>query len=192
MGQDRTGTLRPPMTSLTLRIPKGLFADLEETVIQYDRQFLTEVARTLGLPITEVLRRCVGTGASTPIPVRWISPASVSADDEEEDLPLCPWWTATGSLWRPCHRQRLSPTLPCIQHECASTSKGYRLASDPFIMGLPKWWPVRFRGQLLWADPEGLAPPLHEDGRPELEGRFRFIQHQGRRIALFIKHTTAT
>lgn len=172
------------MTSLTLRIPKGLWADLEETVIQQDRQFLSEVARSLGLPAQEVIRRCLGSGAATPIPVLW------APHTDEDDLPKCPWWTATGSLWRPCQRLRLAPTLACIHHE--STSKGGRLASDPFILGLPKRWPVRFRDQLLWADPEGLEPALHEDGRPMLEGRFRFIQHQGRRAAIFIKTETTT
>ena len=36
-----------------LRIPHGLWKDLEDTVIQQDRQFLTEVARNLGLPVKE-------------------------------------------------------------------------------------------------------------------------------------------
>jgi hypothetical protein len=171
------------MTSLTLRIPKGLWKDLEETVIQQDRQFLTEVARTLGLPVTETLRRCLGTGTATPIPVLWIP-------HQHEEESRCPWWSAAGALWRPCQRLRIAPTLPCIHHEC--TSKENRLASDPFILGLPKRWPVRFRDQLLWADPEGLEPALHEDGRPELEGRFRFTEHQGRRVAIFIKHEETT
>jgi hypothetical protein len=170
------------MKSLTLRIPKGSFDDLTDTLIQFDRQFLTELARTLGLPVTETLRRCLGTGAATPIPVLWIP--QPHDDDEVEEK--CPWWTATGALWRPCQRLRLAPTLPCIQHEV--TSKEHRLSSDPFILGLPPRWPVRFRDKLLWADPEGLEPALHEDGRPELEGRFRFTEHQGRRVAIFIKH----
>jgi hypothetical protein len=171
------------MTSLTLRIPKGSWDDLEQTLIQFDRQFLSEVARTLGLPVTEALRRCLGSGAATPLPVLW-------TPHEEEMEDRCPWWSATGALWRPCQRLRLAPTLPCIHHECASSSN--RLASDPFILGLPKRWPVRFRDQLLWADPEGLEPALHEDGRPELEGRFRFTHHQGRRVAIFIKHEATT
>ena len=36
---------------VTFRIPRGLWRDLEETVIQQDRQFLSEVARQLGLPV---------------------------------------------------------------------------------------------------------------------------------------------
>lgn len=181
------------MTSLTLRIPKGLWADLEETVIQQDRQFLTEVARSVGLPIPEVLRRCLGTGAATAIPVLW-SPFSTTEDDSDDEeittpnATPCPWWTGTGALWRPCQRARLSPTLPCLHHEGLTSSSQVRLGTDPFILALPKRWPVRFRGQLLWADPEGLEPPLSEDGRPEMEGRFRFLTQKGRRIALFIKN----
>ena len=171
----------------TLRIPKGLWADLEETVIQQDRQFLTEVARSLGLPVPEVLRRCLGTGATTPIPVLWIPSASSS---NEEDPDTCPWWSSTpnGALWRPCHRPRMAPALPCCQHEGAASSARHKLATDPFITGLPKRWPVRFRSVIVWADPEGLETAVYEDGRPELEGRFRFIQHRGKRIALFIKN----
>lgn len=174
------------MTSLTFRIPKGSHDDLTETLIQFDRQFLTEIARSLGLPIPEVIRRCLGSGAATPIPVLW----APHPTEDDEDLPKCPWWTATGSLWRPCQRLRLAPTLACLHHE--STSKRGRLATDPFILGLPKRWPVRFRDQLLWADPEGIEPALHEDGRPMSEGRFRFTEHQGRRVAIFIKHETTT
>jgi len=176
------------MTSLTLRIPKESWKDLEQTLIQFDRQFLSEVARSLGLPIPEVLRRCLGSGAATPIPVLWAPHPDPSEDNE--DLPTCPWWTAAGSLWRPCQRLRLAPTLPCIHHECASSTS--RLGSDPFILGLPKRWPIRFRDQLLWGDPTGIEPALHEDGRPELEGRFRFTEHQGRRVAIFIKHEATT
>ena len=177
------------MTSLTLRIPKESFNDLTDTLIQFDRQFLTMVASSLGLPVAEVLRRCLGTGAATPIPVLWIShPYPNEEGDEEESK--CPWWTATGALWRPCQRLRLAPTLPCIHHECISSTS--RLGSDPFILGLPKRWPIRFRDQLLWGDPTGIEPALHEDGRPELEGRFRFTQHQGRRVAIFIKHEATT
>ena len=177
------------MTSQTqiLRIPKGLWADLEETVIQQDRQFLTDVARSLGLSVPEVLRRCLGTGAVTPIPVLWIS-----SPDQEETTDTCPWWSSTpnGALWRPCHRSRMAPTLPCCRHEGISSGSIYRLASDPFITALPKRWPVRFRSAIVWADPDGIEPAVYEDGRPELEGRFRFIQHRGKRIALFIKNTT--
>lgn len=184
------------MTSLTLRIPKGLWADLEETVIQQDRQFLTEVARSLGLPVPEVLRRCLGTGATTPIPVLWIP--SPPSPDQEEITDTCPWWSSTpnGALWRPCHRPRMAPMLPCCRHEgvASSVSSGstYRLASDPFIKALPKRWPVRFRSVIIWADPDGIEPAIYEDGCPELEGRFRFIQHRGKRIALFIKNTALT
>jgi len=180
------------MTSLTLRIPKGLWADLEETVIQQDRHFLTEVARALGLPVPEVLRRCLGTGAVTPVPVLWLASSS-----EEESTDICPWWSSSssssGSLWKPCHRPRMGPTLPCCHHDGTSiSSTKYRLGTDPFIVALPRRWPVRFRSAIVWADPEGIEPALYEDGRPELEGRFRFIDHRGRRIALFIKNAATT
>lgn len=64
-----------------------------------------------------------------------------------------------------------------------------RLGSDPFILALPKRWPVRLDSILYWADPAGLEPALHEDGRPMTEGRFRFSTQNGKRAALFIKNT---
>ena len=172
------------MTSQTLRIPKGLWADLEETVIQQDRRFLTEVAQSLGLPVQEVLRRCLGNGAATPIPVLWFP----SVDTTEQ----CPWWSLTGALWKPCHRSRMSPTLACCHHVDATPNSKQRMMSDPYVAALPTRWPVRYKGELLWADPAGIEPALHEDGRVEKEGRFRFFEHLGKRCAIFIKTEVVT
>ena len=168
----------PPLTTQpmqTLRIPRGLWNDLEETVIQQDRLFLTEVARSLGLPLQEVLRRCLGTGAPQPCPVLWMP-----LNTQEPDA--CPWWECHGSLWRRCPRVRLSPTLPCAIHERCTPCPLARLDDDPVIRALPWRIPVRVGNRCLWVDPTGQAPTLREDGYPETEGVVRWITHRGARI----------
>jgi len=161
-------------TQQLLRIPRGLWADLEETVIQQDRQFLAEVARSLGLPVQEVLRRCLGTGAPTSLPTLWASPHL----DTETDL--CPWWECHGDgLWRRCPRLRLAPSMPCQVHERCTPCPMARLQSDPVIRALPWRVPVIWEEKLYWVDPSGSAPPFREDGTLVSEGTFRRISVEG-------------
>jgi hypothetical protein len=158
------------MTQLqTLRIPRGLWADLEETVIQQDRQFLSEVARSLGLPVAEVLRRCLGTGAPTSIPVLWTDPTT--------DPCACPWWECHGDgLWRRCPRQRLSATLPCPIHERSTPCPMSRPDKDPVIRALRRVVPVLWNDELFWVDPSGVEPAFREDGTTDTEGTFQQIK----------------
>ena len=164
---------------VTFRIPRGLWRDLEETVIQQDRQFLSEVARQLGLPIQEVLRRCLGTGAAQPVPVLWM-PVKGPAPS------ACPWWERHGDgLWRRCCRLRLSATLPCQVHERCTPCPLARLDSDPHIQELPWLQPIRHEDRLFWYDPTGENPLLAEDGSVVTDGCIRFIEHREQRIAVW-------
>jgi hypothetical protein len=167
------------LTTKTLRLPRSLWQDLEETVIQQDRQFLTEVARELGLPVAEVLRRCLGTGALQPVPVLWTNPLEAGTVPE-----VCPWWECHGEgLWRRCPRLRLASTLPCQIHERCTPCPLARTDRDPVIRALPVVQPVRWQGSLYWinpADPD--APPFHEDGTVDLLGRFRQVTFRGERV----------
>lgn len=144
----------------TLRIPRGLWADLEETVIQQDRQFLSEVARGLGLPVQEVLRRCLGsTGAPQQVPILWTN---------GKDPVSCPWWERHGDgLWRPCPRVRLSATLPCHIHERSVPCPLTRMGSDPTLCDLSAVLPATLpNGELVWYDPTGsITGIFYEDGR---------------------------
>jgi len=150
------------MTTM-MRMPRGLWADLEDTIIQQDRQFLTEVARALGLPVGEVLKRCLGSG----------TPQAVLVGDA--DAGACPWWSLHGSLWRPCGRQRLSETSPCPVHT-RSTAASY-LGSDPFIKALPIAKPYRYEGSIYWvASPTSV---FREDGSVEPILRFKRIEFKG-------------
>jgi hypothetical protein len=156
-------------TIQTLRIPRGLWADLEETTIQQDRQFLISVARELHLPVADVLRRCLGMGTMHGVPTLWGAPT-------EE---LCPWWDCHGDgLWRRCPRLRLSPTLPCQMHERCVPCPMARLDSDPFIRALPVSVAVRWDDTLYWVDPDGNART--EDGALCEHLRFRRVRFQGR------------
>ena len=144
----------------TFRIPKGLWDDLEDTVIQQDRQFLTEVARSLGLPVKDVLQACLGPKA-TPIPVIW---------NPYGPIETCPYWNQHQSLWKPCMNPRMSPTMPCCVHE----DGGGRLQSE--LGELVRRIPVKRGGILYWVDPlDPESPPLHENGELELGGVFRIL-----------------
>jgi hypothetical protein len=139
-------------------------ADLETTVIMQDRQFLTEVARHLGLPVNEVLKRCLGTG------VPQIAVVGSLTDSE-----VCPWWDKHGEgLWKPCVRQRLSPTSPCQVH--AHTTNG-RLGST---LLLPEAMPYRYEGEIYWVH-DNLV--FREDGS-FASITFKFVKHRGQRICV--------
>ena len=165
-------TIPSSLVSLqTLRIPRGLWADLETCVLQQDRLFLTDVARTLGLPVPEVLRRCLGSGVTQAVPVLWSDPKT----NEPEQ---CPWWECHGDgLWRRCPRLRLSGTLPCQIHERCTPCPLARLHSDPELLDMPFFLPVRHGSQLYWVDPTGEQLPFREDGTLEATLRFKRIRH---------------
>jgi hypothetical protein len=172
----------------TLRIPRGLWADLEETVIQQDRQFLSEIARALGLPVQEVLRRCLGSsGTPQQVPVLWTNPEELASGVE----PLsCPWWERHGDgLWRPCPRVRLSASLPCHIHERSMPCPLTRLASDPVIRGLTAVVPATMPdGELLWYDPTNLVTGVFcEDGRYDPDRSIRVATNrEGERVLLVV------
>ena len=164
------------MTTLqTMRIPRGLWADLEETVIQQDRQFLTEVARNLGLPIQEVLRKCLGSGA----------PQQVQVIVGEELSDLCPWWLRSeGGCWRACGRLRASPSAPCSHHTHAQTGPALCLSSDSRLASLPTLTPVSYEGEIYWIG-DG-THTYREDGSIEPTLEFKFIDHRDQRICIVV------
>jgi hypothetical protein len=171
--------------SQTFRIPRGLWRDLEESIIHQDRQFLSEVARSLGLPVQDVLRKCLGTGAPQQVPVLWAPPKSTAPD-------ICPWWEYHGDgLWRRCPRLRLNHTLPCQIHERCTPCPHARLDSDPLIKRLGWRKGVKYEGAVYWIDPDGIEPPLREDGTVETEGTFKEIAFRGEMIWVWSPRRTA-
>ena len=168
---------------MTLRLPRGLLQDLEETIIQQDRQFLTEVGMSLGLSRPEIaamIRQVLGTGAPQVLPALWASTADPAT--------FCPWWECHGDgIWRKCPRHRISPSLPCPIHERAVPCPLTRLGMDPFIMNLPHFQPVSHKGRLFWVSSDGMAC-YNEDGTVPTDGAIRYIYRlsDGARIPVFV------
>ena len=155
------------------KMPKGLWTDFEETIIQQDRQFLTEVARSLSLPVAEVLRRCLGTG----------SPQAILVGDAETDA--CPWWSRHGDgLWRPCGRCRLTPTTPCHLHIRSQPSHTQCLGSDPRLATITEARPMSWQGELYWITD---TDTYHEDGRLA-SVTFKQIEHRGAQLYVAVKN----
>jgi hypothetical protein len=137
-----------------LRMPKGLWADFEETIVQQDRQFLTEVAKSLGLPVPEVLRRVLGLGA----------PQAVLIGHDE--TAACPYWDQHGEgLWKPCARLRLTETQPCHLHSHPSHLSC--LGSDARLASLPVAVAFQYENTIYWVTDsdvfreDGISVPLH-------------------------------
>jgi hypothetical protein len=152
----------------TLRIPIGLWNDLQETVIQQDRQFLIDVAKSLGLPIPEVLRKCLGSGCLQQLPI-------LMGDDPALQ---CPWWDRRGfGLWTPCRHPRMHPTMPCHHHERAKPDA--RLVTDPIITDLPQFRPIKWKDVIYWMDPEGKGATYREDGSIVEDGEFHYVEFKG-------------
>lgn len=153
----------------SLRLPRGLIADLEEVIIFQDRQFLTEVGQHLGLSRPEIatlIRRVLGTGAEQSIPVLW-GPIEIPEK--------CPWWDCHGeNLWRKCSRYRISPSLPCVVHERSVPCPLSRPDSDPFLSNLPYCISVTHKGRVFWVS-ESPHICLNEDGTAPQDGLIMFI-----------------
>lgn len=161
------------MTHKLLKMPKGLWVNFEETIIQQDRQFLTEVARSLSLPVAEVLRRCLGMG----------SPQAVLVGEDETDC--CPWWIKQGDgLWRPCGRRRLTATTPCHLHTRSIPSQQQCLGTDPHLSSIKEARPMRWQGEVYWITG---TDTYHEDGRLS-NLQFKQINHAGRPVYVAIKN----
>ena len=166
----------------TLRIPRGLWNDLQETVIQQDRQFLTEVARSLGLPIQDVLKRCLGSGVSTAL-------QTLVGDDTES---TCPWSVKTGGLWSPCTRLRQSPTSACYIHANAQRSDSVCLTEDPAMSAIPTAIPISFENRIYWWCPSDLEVPVYnEDGSPASGITFAYVDINGRPVCVCVSKDDA-
>ena len=152
------------MAIQTLRLPRGLWEDLEQTVIVQDRQWLTMVARELGIPVAEALKKVLGTGA----------PQQVAVLMAADTLENCPWHDRLGDgLWMPCARQRLSATRPCQFHERPRPSASLTVACK-------KVHPYSYEGRIYWTiKGDSEADIFREDGTLETGFRFKFRMEEG-------------
>ena len=160
------------MTSLTLRMPRGLWEDFEQAVIIQSRAWLKEIARELGLPAADLIRICLGTSG---VPQTVL----IAAEPQEQ----CPWYNCLGDgLWRRCQRQRLRPTGPCQFHERSSDKIQSALSVD----GLGVVHPYSFNGQIYWTADEPNAPVFREDGTVETEFSIAFFNDVGERKPIIV------
>jgi hypothetical protein len=161
------------MTLQMMRVPRYLWSDFEETVIHHDSQFLKEVARSLGLPANEVIRRCLGTGAA----------AAILTGDIHTDR--CAWWDRYGGyLWRPCCRVRLTHSTACAVHMHSKPSHIVCLGSDSRITSLPIAHPYRWCGRLYWQTNTDPVATFREDGQREPSVSFIHVMFRGQRICV--------
>jgi len=156
-------------TQQMLRMPRGLWEDLEQTIINQDRAYLTMIARELGLPVKEVIQKCLG-NSGTPQAVL------LAADS----LDGCPWFDRRGDgLWIPCHRQRIHSSRPCQFHERPGPASSLLIGHS-----LGKVFPVSYQGRIYWTTDEPDADVFREDGTVETELRFEFYEdEEGERVA---------
>jgi hypothetical protein len=165
-------------TNERLRIPRGLWDDLISATAQQDEQFLTEVARSLGLDPREVKAKCLYVPPPADRPNARIVPlATVPVLLGPPIAGRCPWWECHGEgLWRRCPRARLTKTLPCAIHERSTPCPLTRLDNDPIIRALPTYKPIRHKGHLYWYNPADLTEaPFREDGVREHGVRIVFL-----------------
>ena len=142
-----------------LRMPRGLWEDLEKTIIAQDRMFLMGVARELGLSIPDVLKKCLGTG----------TPQAVMVSAEPFDR--CPWYDRLGDgLWMPCSRQRMTAVRPCCFHE----RPGPNASLSVDHLGIAKAYRCN-DGRVYWSafETETDADIFREDGTLVSEFTFR-------------------
>ena len=165
-------------TNERMRVPRGLWDDLISATAQQDEQFLTEVARSLGLDPREVKAKCLYVPPPADRPnARIVPTAVVPVLLGPPSAGRCPWWECHGDgLWRRCPRARLTKTLPCAIHERCTPCPLTRLDTDPIIRALPTYKPICHKGQLYWYNPADLTePPYCEDGTREPHGRIVFL-----------------
>jgi len=174
-------TPEPELTMETLRIPRGLWNDLEETVIAQDKQFLRMVAKELGLNPNDVIQKCLGkTGETKRIPC-------LLAGEEVESL--CPWFTRGGPLdlvWTPCGRLRMSATTACPIHKHSRPSSCCALNSSPTIQALPTLTPILYQESLYWAlfdeDNKRTIEVFREDDSLETGLQFFWVTFKDERV----------
>lgn len=124
------------------------------------------VARELGIPVAEALKKVLGKGA----------PQQVAVLMAADTLENCPWHDRLGDgLWMPCARQRLSETRPCQFHE-----RPHFLSSLTEAATLKKVHPYRYEGRIYWTiKGDADADIFCEDGTLEKEFRFKFRMEEG-------------
>ena len=128
----------------TRRIPAALLESLQEVCYRQDVQFLQEVSKLIGVPVSELKQRVIGKNTGFPTAVL-----------TEEG----PWWEGTqciamekkGSLWFRCSSYADSGS------QCWLHRRPMFTYNDPMFTVLPQYTPARIEGRIVWVDKEGLV-----------------------------------
>lgn len=174
----------------TLRIPRGLWKDLEDTIIESDKKFLEEISRTLGLNKNEVFAHCGygkgGGGERKSIPCCILG---IEQDDSDEKL-RCPWYSKIGHIWEPCIHLRMSESTPCPLHIFTNPSNKYALRNSPFIQSLPVVQKIFYNDDLYWVLFNGKQTThvFREDGTLDETLKFRWIKSPDRLTNCLVRY----
>jgi len=155
-----------------IRLPRGLLDDLQTADILQCRAWIAYVARETGKSPHEAIQRVMGMGA--------LQPVLVAAEPQDP----CPWHDRLGDgLWRPCRRQRLTPTMPCQIHERPASS------SSLYPPEVDMVFPYLYKGRIYWTVDEPDADVFREDGMLETGFRIRFYNDEdGERRPIIVRH----
>lgn len=126
------------------RMPVGMLDHLQTICARQDQQFITDVARILGLPAAEMRRKILGTLGT---------PTLVCTESD-------PWWMGTQcpimvqcshtNMWSRCgHMSEAHGT--CWRHRFTKTP----VFTDPQFAEMDKRTPFRLDGELYWVAEDG-------------------------------------
>ena len=135
------GCVYVPMESEILRLPVGLLDSLKTHCFNIDRRFLSSVSRITSIPVENLRKRILGSGAQVPIFV-----------DKE------PWWTSTqcasmeveGLLWKRCGSVSESNGY-CWKHRDGKTMR----YDDTQFQKQSLLKPYRLNGAVVWVAKDG-------------------------------------
>jgi hypothetical protein len=137
-----------PQHEVQQRIPAGLWTALQDVCYAQDVQFVKDVAKLLGKDPADMRRRILGARGEL---------ATVVSDSD-------PWWTGTqctlltrgkGGLWVRCNHIGES-NGQCWEHRTfAHSSQNVKRMDDPYFEELPRRYPIRFQGEIVWVCEKG-------------------------------------
>lgn len=131
------------ITEMPARLPAALWESLQEICWRQDAKFLEDISRITGISAAEIKKKILG--------VRGAVCTVVSTTG--------PWWEGTtcpimmpcaGDMWRRCTSVCESNGF-CSEHK---NGKGLRY-DNPYFEDLPKRWPFRYAGEVVWAAADG-------------------------------------
>jgi hypothetical protein len=132
----------------TQRIPAALWSSLTDVCYQQDMKFIQDVSKLLGIPANDIKRRIFGIRGETTLIL------------SERD----PWHSTTqctvmelgkGRMWRRCSNIGEARSYCWDHRKYKHASETLRLYDDPYFSTMPKRYPVRYMGDIVWVCENG-------------------------------------